>query len=141
MNGPASEQLVGVVGAGTMGAGIAQVAAAAGHPVLLLDARPGAAAAARTQIASGLTVQVNKGRLDESARSALLARISAVDALSDLAAAVIVIEVIVEDITAKQGLLREPRTRRRATVRRRACLADLTPSGGNWPMEVATTLL
>ncbi|MDB6087095.1 MAG: 3-hydroxyacyl-CoA dehydrogenase [Gammaproteobacteria bacterium] len=107
MNGVAGGQLVGVVGAGTMGAGIAQVAAAAGHPVRLLDARPGAAAAARTQIATALSALVDKGRLDEGERSALLARITAVDALSDLAGAPIVIEVIVEDLAAKQGLLRE----------------------------------
>jgi 3-hydroxybutyryl-CoA dehydrogenase len=107
MIGAVGEQLVGVVGAGTMGAGIAQVAAAAGHPVLLLDARPGAAAAAHAQIAAGLSILVNKGKLDETARANLLARITAVEVLADLAAATIVIEVIVEDLAAKQGLLRE----------------------------------
>lgn len=90
-----------------MGAGIAQVAAAAGHPVLLLDARPGAAEAARAQIAAGLTALVDKGRLNERARSELLARITVVAALAGLAEAGIVIEVIVEDLAAKQGLLRQ----------------------------------
>ena len=51
---PAAEAAVGVIGAGVMGAGIAQVAAQAGHPVLLLDVREGAAAAAIAQIAKGL---------------------------------------------------------------------------------------
>jgi 3-hydroxybutyryl-CoA dehydrogenase len=43
--GQPGSQIVGVIGAGTMGAGIAQVAAASGHPVMLMDARSGAAAA------------------------------------------------------------------------------------------------
>jgi 3-hydroxybutyryl-CoA dehydrogenase len=107
MNGAPHLQLVGVVGAGTMGAGIAQVAAAAGHPVRLLDVRPGAAAAAHAQIATSLAALVAKGRLDAGERTALLARIVAVDSLHALAEAAIVIEVIVEDLAAKQGLLRE----------------------------------
>jgi 3-hydroxybutyryl-CoA dehydrogenase len=104
---PAGERMVGVVGAGTMGAGIAQVAAAAGHPVRLLDARPGAAAAARAQIAAALSKLVEKGKIEAHAADELLARIVAVDALGELAAAAIVIEVIFEDLAAKQGLLRE----------------------------------
>ena len=107
MNRPAHAQLVGIVGAGTMGAGIAQVAAAAGHPVRLLDVRPGAAAAAHAQIAAALSRLVEKGKLDARARSELLGRIVVVDALDDLSHASIVIEVIVEDLAAKQGLLRE----------------------------------
>lgn len=102
-----SGQLVGVVGAGTMGAGIAQVAAAAGHPVRLFDVRPGAAAAAHAQIGTALSALVDKGRLDADVRAALLARIAPVEVLRDLAEAAIVIEVIVEDLAAKQGLLRE----------------------------------
>jgi 3-hydroxybutyryl-CoA dehydrogenase len=107
MNRPARERLVGVVGAGTMGAGIAQVAAAAGHPVRLLDVRPGAAAAARAHIAAALARLVEKGKLDALARDELLGRIVAVDALHQLSEASLVIEVIVEDLAAKQGLLRE----------------------------------
>jgi 3-hydroxybutyryl-CoA dehydrogenase len=107
MNRPARGRLVGIVGAGTMGAGIAQVAAAAGHPVRLLDVRPGAAAAAHAQIATALSRLVDKGKLDALERDELLGRIVAVDSLHALSEASIVIEVIVEDLAAKQGLLRE----------------------------------
>ncbi|MES2257114.1 MAG: 3-hydroxyacyl-CoA dehydrogenase [Pseudomonadota bacterium] len=103
----AAGQMVGVVGAGTMGAGIAQVAAAAGHPVRLLDARAGAAQAAHAQIGKSLAALVDKGRLNAGERDSLLARIVPAASMADLADAAIVIEVIVEDLVAKQGLLRE----------------------------------
>ena len=104
---PAAQQLVGVIGAGTMGAGIAQVAAAAGHPVRLMDARPEAARAARENIAAALSGLVGKGRLSAPERDAILARIVPVDALAELADAALVVEVIVEQLQAKQNLLRE----------------------------------
>ena len=56
--------LVGVIGAGTMGAGIAQVAAVAGHRVLLADAVDGAAGRAVDRIRERVKAQVAKGRLD-----------------------------------------------------------------------------
>ena len=119
---PVAQQVVGVVGAGTMGAGIAQVAAAAGHPVRLLDVRPGAALAAHAQIGTVLAGLVGKGRMQEAECSALLARIVAVDSLAALAGAALVIEVIVENLEAKQGLLRELE----AHVDRHAILASNT---------------
>lgn len=104
---PAAQQLVGVIGAGTMGAGIAQVAAAAGHPVRLMDARPDAARAAHDNIAAALSALVGKGRMSAPEREAILARIVPVDVLADLAGAALVVEVIVEQLQAKQTLLRE----------------------------------
>ena len=59
-----AQALVGVVGAGVMGAGIAQVAAQAGHPVRLMDVRPGAAATACEQIGKALSGLVAKGRME-----------------------------------------------------------------------------
>jgi 3-hydroxybutyryl-CoA dehydrogenase len=98
---------VGVIGAGTMGAGIAQVAAAAGHRVYLTDARGGAAIAARERIASVLAGLVAKGKLDAAAAEATVARIQVVDALSEMADAALVVEAIIEDLQAKQALMRE----------------------------------
>jgi 3-hydroxybutyryl-CoA dehydrogenase len=105
--GAAAQQTIGVIGAGTMGAGIAQVAAAAGHPVKLLDVRPGAVQAAIEQIAKGLAGLVDKGRLAAEERNAILGRLSAIDGLPELAGAAMVVEVIVEKLDAKQNLLRE----------------------------------
>lgn len=94
--------VVAVVGAGAMGAGIAQVAAQAGHPVLLFDAKDGAAEKGRAGILSGLAKLVEKGRLAAEARDAIAARLVAVAALEDLAPARLVVEAIVEDLGVKQ---------------------------------------
>jgi len=104
-----SQTRVGVVGAGAMGRGIAQVAAAAGHQVVLTDAMPGAAARAGAAMAGTLAALVARGKLDEGVRSSIVARITVVDAaLGDnvgvLADCGLVIEAIVEDLAAKQAL-------------------------------------
>ncbi|MFC5382693.1 3-hydroxyacyl-CoA dehydrogenase [Aquipuribacter nitratireducens] len=99
--------VVGVVGAGTMGAGIAHVAAAAGHDTLLLDARDGAAAAAVEQVGRRVRRSVEKGRLDEADAEALLARLRPAADLTDLAGCGLVVEAVVEDPAVKQELLRE----------------------------------
>jgi 3-hydroxybutyryl-CoA dehydrogenase len=70
----ARESIVGVIGAGTMGAGIAEVAAAAGHPVRLHDSRPGAAAEACDALAARLDKRVARGKLVQAERDALVAR-------------------------------------------------------------------
>jgi 3-hydroxybutyryl-CoA dehydrogenase len=96
-----------VVGAGIMGSGIAQVAAQAGHRVWLHDAREGAAAAAKAKLAKTLDSLVAKGRVDADAASATLARITPAATLADAAGASLAIEAIVEDLQAKQALLRQ----------------------------------
>ena len=72
----AAELLVGVIGAGAMGCGIAQVAAAAGHNVVLGDAVPDAVERARTSIGASLDREVAKGRVDRAAADATLERIT-----------------------------------------------------------------
>jgi 3-hydroxybutyryl-CoA dehydrogenase len=95
---------VGVVGAGAMGAGIAQVAAVAGHRVLLMDAVPGAAGRAIAKIRDRVKAQVAKGRLDADSEALDLA---AVDSLAGLAECGVVVEAIVEDLGAKKALFAE----------------------------------
>ncbi|WP_263262153.1 3-hydroxyacyl-CoA dehydrogenase PaaH [Pseudomonas sp. RIT-PI-S] len=96
--------LVAVIGAGAMGSGIAQVVAQAGHRVLLLDNRPGAAAQAIEALARQLAGLQEKGKLTAEQREQTLARLQAVDTLEQLAEAGLVIEAIVENLQVKQEL-------------------------------------
>jgi 3-hydroxybutyryl-CoA dehydrogenase len=103
------EFTVGVVGAGAMGSGIAQVAAAAGHKVIVADAIAGAAAKARARITEGIEGQVAKGKMTRDAAGALLKRMHFNEHLvtSDPAifnSCTLVIEAIIEDAIAKQSL-------------------------------------
>jgi 3-hydroxybutyryl-CoA dehydrogenase len=102
-----SSEVVAVIGAGTMGAGVAQVAAGAGHRVLLYDAQPGAAEKGKQRSLDGLKKLVDRGRLSEEERQALGGRIEPVAALQDLSSAKLVIEAIVEDLSIKQNLFKE----------------------------------
>jgi len=98
---------VAVIGAGAMGAGIAQVAASAGHRVWLYDNRPGAAAQAIEGIGRQLAKRVDNGKLAASARDACLAALTPAESIEQLADAGLVIEAIVENLEVKQGLLRQ----------------------------------
>ncbi len=96
-----------VAGAGIMGAGIAQVAAQAGHRVMLFDAQPGAAAEARAKLAATLDGLSAKGKLAPEEARAAAERIAVAGSLDDAANAALVIEAIVEDAQAKRALLRQ----------------------------------
>jgi 3-hydroxybutyryl-CoA dehydrogenase len=100
-------QRIGVVGTGAMGQGIAQVMALAGLTVSLFDARPSAARAARDQLATTLAMLQNKARITPRAASDALERLQVVDSLQALADCQLVIEAIVENLEAKQGLFRQ----------------------------------
>ncbi len=97
-------QPVLVVGAGIMGSGIAQVAAQAGHAVLLYDTREGAAVQAKGKLASTLDGLVAKGKLAAEDAAATLARIEPVATLEAAAGVALVVEAIVEDLAAKREL-------------------------------------
>jgi 3-hydroxybutyryl-CoA dehydrogenase len=100
-----------VIGAGIMGAGIAQVAAQAGHDVRLHDMRPHAAAQARDKLAATFDALVGKGKLPADQASATLARIRPVESLADGARGCgLVVEAIVENLEAKRALFKELET-------------------------------
>lgn len=107
MNALDRSTVVAVIGAGAMGAGIAQVAAQAGHPVKLHDNRPGAAAQAIDSIDRQLGKLVEKGKLSAEDRMSTIARLQPADAIEALADAGLVIEAIVENLDAKRSLLRQ----------------------------------
>ena len=131
--------IVGVVGAGAMGRGIAQVAAAAGHRVLLGDADGGAVDRAREAVAAGLTRDVTKGRLDRPRADALLARIESAGSTSAGVGAFrqcgLVIEAVVEDLSVKRALF----AALEEVVTREAILATNTSSLSIAAIGAATT--
>ena len=102
---PASDvRRVGVIGAGTMGLGIAQVFAQAGFDVLLHDTSAAALDRARQGIEKSLAKFVEKGKLAAADRDATLARLTLADALDALTAVDLAVEAIVEAIDAKRAL-------------------------------------
>ncbi|HEV2846185.1 MAG TPA: 3-hydroxybutyryl-CoA dehydrogenase [Thermoanaerobaculia bacterium] len=102
-----SIQTIGVVGAGTMGHGIAQVATQSGYEVILVDAAPAALERGRTQIGKGLERLVSKGKLSAEDRDGALGRLTTGGQLAALERADLVVEAVVERLDVKQGVLSE----------------------------------
>jgi 3-hydroxybutyryl-CoA dehydrogenase len=99
--------IIGVVGAGTMGAGIAQVCLQAGHEVLMHDVDGAAIERGRSRIANGLARLVDKGRLTGADRNGLLANLRDAHSLEGLAQeADLVIEAALEDLDLKRTIFR-----------------------------------
>ena len=98
---------VAIIGAGTMGAGIAQVAATAGHQVVLIDIAEGAAEKGRASIQSGLSGLVTRGKKTQDEVDAIVSRIRAAQNLADAKGCKLVVEAIVENLHIKQTLFAE----------------------------------
>lgn len=98
--------MIGVVGAGLMGRGIAQVFAVAGHDVRIYDADPDQVASALADIARFTQRDVERGELSAADREAALARVVAVASLGEVSGgAELVIEAVVENLDVKRDLL------------------------------------
>ena len=93
---------VGVIGAGTMGTGIAQVAATQGHHVYLYDAYPQQLEKSRAGLESILARQVEKERMSQDEVDGILGRIEFVDNITNFGECGFVIEAVVEDIDIKK---------------------------------------
>ncbi len=100
-------QRVGVVGSGTMAAGIAEVFARAGYEVTMVARTPERAAGALSTIEASLDRQVDKGRLDAAGRDATLLRVRGTASLAELSYADLVVEAVVEDLDVKRALFVE----------------------------------
>ena len=96
---------IGVVGAGQMGTGIAQVAAVSGYRVLLFDTLPGAAAKASERIQASLSKLLAKGKLEQSVFDAAVQAIAVADTLEAAARADLVVEAAVEQVELKKEIL------------------------------------
>lgn len=98
---------IGVVGAGTMGTGIAQVAAQAGYEVWLTDLAPAHVQHAIATITAALARLVERRRLDQTERERILQRLHPADTPDGLAPCDLIIEAVFEDIASKARVLRE----------------------------------
>ncbi len=96
---------VGVLGAGVMGRGIAQLFLTAGYAVTLFDTFAGASAAAKAEVAGRITRLAEKGRMTQDAAKAAINKLSVGETLEDLATCDLVIEAIYEDLSAKREIL------------------------------------
>ena len=99
--------IIGIIGSGAMGAGIAQVATAAGHTVRLLDQTEAALARAQQNIHANLHKLAEKGKLSAAAVEATLTRLQPTRDYLDFSDCGLVLEAIVEDLDAKQQLFRQ----------------------------------
>jgi 3-hydroxybutyryl-CoA dehydrogenase len=98
---------IGVLGAGQMGGGIAQVAAGAGFDVVLVDASLDLADRGKKKIAAGIARQVEKGKMTQQACTTLLSRIEPAAAIDDFRACDYLIEAATESFDLKVSLLKK----------------------------------
>jgi 3-hydroxybutyryl-CoA dehydrogenase len=98
---------IGVLGAGQMGAGIAQVAAQAGYDIVMRDIEARFVEKGMAAVATGLARAVERGKLGKADAKAVQGRIRSTLALGDLAASDVVIEAIVEDRKLKRDAFSE----------------------------------
>ena len=102
-----SKSVIAVLGLGTMGLGIAQLYAQAGHTVIASDAVAAARDSARERLAASLDARVKAGKLPAAERDATLANFTVTGDLAALKGAHLVIEAVVEDLAVKQALFAE----------------------------------
>ena len=103
----ATSDIIAVIGAGAMGAGIAQVAAQAGHPVRLYDNRDGAAQAGIDGVRRQLEKRVAKGKMAQADVDAIVSRMTPAATLAELADSRLVVEAIVENLEVKRSVFAE----------------------------------
>lgn len=101
---------LGVVGAGAMGSGIAQVAATAGHKVVVYDSFEGSVIRAKENLLKGLNSLVEKGKIDTTKAESIKSNIVYTSNIKDLAHSNLIIEAIVEELEIKKKLFIELET-------------------------------
>lgn len=99
--------IIGIIGSGAMGAGIAQVVATAGHTVRLLDQNTQALQRAGQSIQGNLNKLTEKGKITTEAATASFGRLHLTEDITSFSDCELVLEAIVEDLAVKQQLFRE----------------------------------
>lgn len=100
-------QTIGVLGAGLMGAGIAEVAARAGSDVILVDVDADAAVKGKIRLESSLKKSTEKGQLDSAAATDIIERVRTSTAYEDLALTDLVIEAVYENLSVKKAAFKK----------------------------------
>lgn len=126
---------IGICGSGIMGSGLAEVAARAGHDVVVRSRSIDTARAMVDSIAKGLDKQVQREKITAADKDAILARIRATASIADLADCDLVIESVVEDLAVKKALFAELD----AAVKKDAILATNTSTLPVVEMAMATS--
>jgi len=98
---------IGVIGAGAMGSGIAQVAATAGHDVVIFDTNENALTISKGKLLKILNRLVEKGRIDDATSKAIFGRIHYVSEMSAFSDCGVVIEAIIEKLEVKQSVFNQ----------------------------------
>jgi 3-hydroxybutyryl-CoA dehydrogenase len=98
---------IGIVGSGIMGSGVAEVAAKAGHTVVLRSRTQAGADSMVAGLEKSLAKQVERGKLEDAEREAVLGRVRGVTDLGELEKCDLVLESIVEDLATKKHLFNE----------------------------------
>jgi 3-hydroxybutyryl-CoA dehydrogenase len=101
------KKLIGVIGAGTMGNGIAQIAASYGHPVLLFDSRKEALENALKERKNAFARLIEKGKITDQDSQEITGRINNPGSMKDLEKCDLIIEAIVENAEIKQRLFKD----------------------------------
>lgn len=101
------DSIIGIIGAGAMGSGIAQVAATAGHSVVLFDTAELQLQKSKVALQATLNKLVEKGKLTADAASAIAGRITYADQLAKFSSCGLIIEAIVENIDVKRKVFAE----------------------------------
>ncbi len=99
--------IIGVIGSGAMGSGIAQVASTAGHKVIVYDNNKDSLTKAESNLKASLAKLVEKQKITPEAQQSILSNINFVSALNDLASCNLVIEAIVEKLEIKRSVFSE----------------------------------
>ena len=103
-------EVIGIIGAGTMGCGIAQIAAMAGHKTIIFDSNPLALKKASDEISKTLSRLLEKEKISAEENKTIWSRLSFEDSLEKLKSCSIIIEAIIEDAGIKQKLFKEVET-------------------------------
>ncbi|CAB4683883.1 unannotated protein [freshwater metagenome] len=107
VSGMSDIKSVGILGSGIMGSGLAEVAAKAGYTVIVRSRTQATADAMVASLGKSLAKQVERGKLADEERTAILGRVSATDSLGALSGCDLIIESVVEDLAIKKALFAE----------------------------------